>query len=63
MLSHGMADSAQLDILTKLLNEYCEKHHITRREEREEIAVKLFCLFKQGLEDPAQLAVELERVG
>ncbi|PBB32475.1 hypothetical protein [Mesorhizobium sp. WSM3868] len=63
MLSHGMADSAQLDMLTKVLDEYCEKHHITRREEREEIARKLFCLFEQGLEDPAQLTIELERVG
>lgn len=63
MLSHGMADSAQLDMFTKVLTQYCEKQHITRREEREEIAVKLFCLFKQGLEDPAQLTIELERVG
>ncbi|MET3594553.1 MULTISPECIES: hypothetical protein [Mesorhizobium] len=64
MLSHGMADSAQLDILTKALNDYCAKHPAECQDERdrEQIAIMVMSLFRRGIEDAEQLSTELERV-
>lgn len=62
MLSYGVADPDQLAILTKALNEYCAKHRIICQQERERIAIKVVCLFQRGVDDPGQLAAELERV-
>ncbi|CDX43281.1 conserved hypothetical protein [Mesorhizobium plurifarium] len=57
----GVADPAQLDILTKALNDYCARHHIADKDERERIALRLMALFGQGVSDPGQLSAELER--
>ncbi|AZO09701.1 hypothetical protein EJ074_11765 [Mesorhizobium sp. M3A.F.Ca.ET.080.04.2.1] len=63
MSAYGVADADELAILTKALNDYCSKHRIVSADERERIAVKVMCLFKQGLIDPDLLSAELERVG
>ncbi|TIS61096.1 MAG: hypothetical protein E5W93_08995 [Mesorhizobium sp.] len=59
-----MADSAQLDILTKAFNDYCAKHPAECRDEhdREQIAIMVMSLFRRGIEGAEQLTVELERV-
>lgn len=44
MLAYGVADSAQLAVLTKALNDYCAKHHIICKQERERIAAKVMSL-------------------
>lgn len=61
MLSCGVADSDELPILTKALNDYCAKYRIVRENEREEIAMKVMWLFRRGVIDPDQLSEELGR--
>lgn len=34
MSACGVADSAELDILTKALNDYCARHHIADKDGR-----------------------------
>lgn len=64
MLPHGVADSVQLGILTKALNDYCAKHPAECQDEhdREQIAIMVMSLFRRGIEDADQLSAELERV-
>lgn len=62
MLACGVADSAELAILTKALNDYCAKHGIRGEEEREHIAQRIMSLFGRGI-DPNRITEELERVG
>lgn len=57
----GVADSAELDILTKALNDYCARHHIAEKDGRERIAIRIMILFGRGISDLVQLSVELER--
>ena len=61
MLACGVADSAELDILTKAFNDYCARHHIADKDGRERIAIRVMTLFGRGISDPAQLSAELER--
>ncbi|WP_201411349.1 hypothetical protein [Mesorhizobium sp. J8] len=56
-----MADSAELDVLTKALNDYCARHHIADKDGRERIAIRVMMLFGQGVSDLVQLSAELER--
>ncbi|RWE26657.1 MAG: hypothetical protein EOS41_05875 [Mesorhizobium sp.] len=63
MSTYGVADSAQLAILTKALNDYCATHHVVDTVEREQIALKILSLFRRGMIDPGQISTELERVG
>lgn len=65
MSTYGVADSAQLDILTKALNDYCAKHPVECRDEhdREKVGRRIMRLFGQGLIDPVELSNRLERVG
>jgi hypothetical protein len=56
-----VADPAQLDILAKALNDYCARHRVADKDERERIAVKVMALFGQGVSDPIRLSAELER--
>lgn len=56
-----MADSAELTVLAKALNDYCARHRIKCEEERERIGRKLMCVFWRGVTDPDQLSAELER--
>ncbi|MDX8456157.1 hypothetical protein ACWGS9_17865 [Bradyrhizobium sp. Arg314] len=61
MSAYGVADSAQLGILTKALTDYCAKHHVADDDERERIALRVMALFGRGVSDPIQLSAELER--
>ncbi|MEI9407982.1 hypothetical protein [Mesorhizobium salmacidum] len=63
MLPYGVADSADLEALANVFNDYCAKHRIVREDEREQVAIKIMCLFKRGIIDPDRLSAELERVG
>ena len=65
MFAYGVADPTQLAILTKALNDYCEKHPVAcgRKDDRERIAIRVISLFQRGIEDLERLTAELERVG
>lgn len=63
MLGYGVADSAQLDILAKALNDYCARHRVVCEQERERIAAMIMCLFRQGVEDSARLSEALDQAG
>lgn len=63
MSPHGVADSVELAILTKALDDYCAAHHIVGDPDRERIALKVMSLFKQGVSGPEQLLAELEKMG
>ena len=63
MLGHGVAEPAEVAILSKAVSDYCTKHKIARSDEREQIAVKVMNLFRRGIIDPDQISIELERVG
>lgn len=61
MPAYCVADSAQLAILAKAVTDYCAKHKLACMVDRERIAVKVMDLFQQGIVDPDQLSLELER--
>jgi len=61
MLANGMADSAQLTILTRAVDDYCAKYRIARGRDREEIATCVMALFRRGISDSRALAVALEK--
>lgn len=65
MSTCGMADSVQLGILTKALNDYCARHPVECEDDhqRERIAVRVMCLFRQGIEGAEELSIALERRG
>jgi hypothetical protein len=58
-LPEGVADSAELDILARVFNDYCARHQVTDMRDREAIAHKIMCLFRRGL-DPSLIPAELE---
>jgi hypothetical protein len=62
MSPNGVADSVELTILTKALDDYCAAHHIVGDSERERIAIKVMSLFRQGLIRPEHLSAELEKI-
>lgn len=62
MSLNGVADSVELTILTKALDDYCAAHHIVGDADRERIAIKVMSLFKRGLIGPEQLSAELEKI-
>ncbi|WP_189354479.1 MULTISPECIES: hypothetical protein [unclassified Mesorhizobium] len=51
----------ELDVLIKVLNDYCARQHVADEDERERIAVKVMALFGRGVSDPVLLSAELER--
>jgi len=65
MLAIGVADSAQLAILTRALNDYCARHPVECKDQndRERVGRRIMCLFGQGIIDPAELSNRLEAVG
>ncbi|MGX8009160.1 hypothetical protein ACVDG8_009165 [Mesorhizobium sp. ORM8.1] len=62
MSPYGVADSVELAILTKTLDDYCAAHHIVGDSDRQRIAIKVMSLFRQGLITPEQLSAELEKI-
>ncbi|QOF72867.1 hypothetical protein IG197_07350 [Aminobacter sp. SR38] len=61
MLANGMADSAQLTILTRAVDDYCAKYRIAGGRDREEVATRVMALFRRGISDSRALAVALEK--
>jgi hypothetical protein len=58
----GMADSAELIVLTKAVDDYCAKHTIGRGPDRDEVGIRVLQLFRQGVIDPAVLSDSLEDI-
>lgn len=63
MSGHGVAEPAEIAILSKAVSDYRTKHEIARTDDREQIAIKVMDLFGQGIIDPDRLSIELEKVG
>ncbi|PBB89624.1 hypothetical protein CK215_26670 [Mesorhizobium sp. WSM3864] len=60
---YGIVEPAEVSILAKAVSDYCSSHKIERVDERENVAIKVMCLFGRGVTDADQLLVELQRVG
>ena len=60
MSGYGMADSAELAVLTKALDDYCARHGIEKGPCRDDVAMQVLRLFQQGVTEPARLADGLE---
>lgn len=63
MASYGVADSADLEILAKAVDQHCSKHGLVSADDREMVALKAFSLFSQGVADIEELAIRLEQSG
>ncbi|WP_296742699.1 hypothetical protein [Mesorhizobium sp.] len=65
MSVYGVADSAQLAVLAKALNDYCARHPVECKDQngRERIGRRIMCLFGQGIIDPVELSNRLRRAG
>ncbi|CDX20455.1 hypothetical protein MPLB_1870014 [Mesorhizobium sp. ORS 3324] len=61
MSGECVADPAQLELLAKAVHDYCEKHLITGKGDRERVAIEVIGLFGQGMTEPAQLSAALEK--
>jgi hypothetical protein len=62
MSGFGMADSAELEVLTQAVDDYCAKHGIGAGPSRDEVAIRALRLFRQGVLDPTNLSDRLEHV-
>ena len=62
MLFNGIADSEQLTILTKALNDHCVAFRITDESEREMIAMLVMSLFNNGATSAEELKARLHGV-
>lgn len=60
--TRGIANPAQLSILTKALDDHCTKHGIGAGTEREDIASRLLALFADGVGEPEDLDAGLARM-
>jgi lysyl-tRNA synthetase class II len=62
MLINGIADSEQLTILTKALNDHCSAFGIADESEREMIAMLVMSLFNNGATSAEELKARLHGV-
>lgn len=62
MSSCGMADSAELAVLTQAVDDYCARHGIRMGPSRDEIATRVMQLFRQGVTDPIKLSDGLKHL-
>lgn len=62
MLGYGVADSAQLDLLSRVVADHCAKYGISGPDDREDIARKVLNLYSSGILDAISILSELERV-
>lgn len=60
MTGYGVADSAELAILTKAVDDYCAQHGIEHGPRRDDIAIRVMQLFREGIIDPVMLADRLD---
>lgn len=61
-MGFGLAEPGQLKMLSKAFNDHCLQHGVCSDLDREQIAVRVMALFRQGISDPALISDELERV-
>ena len=61
-MEHGVADSEQLQMLSQVVSDHCRQHGIRSETDREQVAIRVLALFRQGLRDLAQISHQLERV-
>ena len=61
-MEHGVADSEQLQMLSQVVSDHCRQHGIRSETDREQVAIRVLALFRQGLRDLAQISDQLERV-
>ncbi|MDQ6432502.1 hypothetical protein RB623_00365 [Mesorhizobium sp. LHD-90] len=62
MYGFGMADPAELAVLTRALDDYCAKHGIDKGPDRDDIAIRVMDLFRQGVIDPTKLSDGLDHM-
>ena len=62
MSGFGMADSVELAVLTRAVDDYCARHGIEMDPSRDEIATRVMQLFRQGVTDPIKLSDGLENI-
>ncbi|PSJ61075.1 hypothetical protein C7I84_10255 [Mesorhizobium ephedrae] len=62
MTANGMANSAELRILTKAVDDYCREHRVADGPARDHIAYLVMQLFRQGAIDPLQLEEGLDAI-
>jgi hypothetical protein len=60
MLHHDFADSADLEILAKAVDDHCSKYGIVDPETREHIAARVIHLFQSGSTDLDKIAAHLD---
>ena len=61
MKGHGIASSAELAALTKILDDYCQQTGIAgSHPEREHLARRLMALFSDGIEKPDDIKMALD---
>jgi hypothetical protein len=63
MSGYGVADPAELAILAKAVDDHCRRHGIGSGPRRDDIAIRVMQLFRQGLTDPVMLEDRLEFTG
>ncbi|TIT09456.1 MAG: hypothetical protein E5W74_19840 [Mesorhizobium sp.] len=61
-MSFDMAEPDQLKMLSKAFSDHCLQHGVRGDMDREQIAVRVMALLRQGVIDPAQISDELGRV-
>jgi hypothetical protein len=61
-MGFGVAEPDQLELLSRAFRDHCLQHGVCSDLDREQIAVKVMALFRQGISDPSQISDELERV-
>lgn len=63
MLECSLADSAELAILIKAVDDHNAKHDIARGGDRERIALRVAVAVRQGIIDPAEPSAAVDKVG
>jgi hypothetical protein len=60
MYHQYFADSADLTMLTKAMNDYCRKHKIEGSGSRERVAARVIRIFQDGVVKPGDIALRLD---
>lgn len=59
----GGANPQQLEMLTRVLEDFCREHRIEAIRERENAAAMILCLFQRGLVTSDELKYALRQAG
>lgn len=60
MIDNIVADSSQLSVLAKVLEEHCSANGLTSALDRETVAQRLIVMFGQGIESESELIAGLD---